>query len=281
MNIAEAIRTASGKLAGADVPEPVREAKLLIEFSTGRTGAFLVAHPEYELNQAEFARLDDAVDRRAGREPLQYIVGKQEFFGLGFKVTPAVLIPRPETEMVVHSAIEFLSGLDSPKFLDIGTGSGCISIAILKNVPDAAALAVDISEEAIAVASGNAAAHGVDGRLRLLRSDIYSEIGNEQFDLIVANPPYVPKKDLEGLQPEVRLHEPHSALTDGDDGLSIIKRIIDGAPQRLVPGGMMLIEIGYGQADPVLELVDRHSWRSAVLEDDFQRIPRMLAARFR
>lgn len=281
MNLAEAIHMGSGKLSNAEVPEPIRETKLLLAYSVGRDEVFLIAHPEYEMTRAEFAKFEGAILRRAAREPYQYIVGKQEFYGLDFIVTPAVLIPRPETEMLVERSIELLTKIRSPRLLDIGTGSGCISISILAKVPDATGLAVDISNEALKVASLNADKHNVADRLELKMADVFAELNDESFDLIVSNPPYVKSEDIPGLQPEVREHEPAGALTDGGSGLSIISRIISGATTRLVPGGMLLIEIGIGQDQEVIKLVTGKEWKDGIVVRDFQSIPRMLQVRRR
>ena len=242
----------------------------------GKDAAFLYAHPEYELNVDETIRYGNAIERRSAREPLQYIVGIQEFYRHDFLVTPAVLIPRPETEMIVSKSIEFLSGRSSPRFLDVGTGSGCIAISILKHVPGASAVAVDISAEALKVAAKNADTHGVNEELELKVSDVYSQVGNEQFDLIVSNPPYIPAEDIEGLQPEVRDHEPLGALTDGGVGTAVIDRVIKGAFERLTSGGLLLVEIGIGQDQTVLKAAKTEEWASTGIERDFQGIPRML-----
>jgi len=281
MNLAEAIYIGSGNLSEADVPEPIRETKLLLAYSVGRDEVFLIAHPEYEMTSTEFAKFEDSILRRAAREPYQYIVGKQEFYGLDFIVTPAVLIPRPETEMLVERSIELIQEISSPRFFEIGAGSGCISISILANVPDASGVAVDISNEALKVASMNVDKHNVTDRLELKISDVFAGLNDESFDLIVSNPPYVRSEDIPDLQPEVRDYEPVRALTDGGSGLNIISRIISGASKRLVPGGTLLIEIGIGQDHEVLELVSGKEWRDGIVVKDFQGIPRMLQVRRR
>lgn len=281
MTIAEAIRTATRTLTDASVPEPARESSLLVEFVAGKSRTFVVAHPEYEFDSSEIQRLAEAVRRRAAHEPFQYIVGKQEFYGLDFAVTPDVLIPRPETEMLVEKSIDLLRGLPAAGFLEIGIGSGCIAVSILKNLPNVSAVGVDISDAAIEVAAANAAAHGVNDRLKLAIGDVYERLAAGKFDLIVSNPPYVPFRDLEGLQPEVREHEPHIALSDGGDGLSIVKKIIGGAPVFLKQGGWLLIEVGFSQAAEVREIVDSKIWQGLDILPDLQGIPRMVSAHLR
>ena len=277
-SLAELLKEAEIILRSAGIPEPAREAASLMQFAIARDRTFVIAHPEYPLSKRETEVFESAVRRRAAREPFQYIVGKQEFFGLDFIVTPDVLIPRPETEILVERAVEILDGRHGGRILEIGVGSGCISVAILKNCPKVTAMAVDVSKLAIEVALRNASMHGVDGRLTLVRSDVYSEISPERFDLIVSNPPYVPESEIAGLQPEVRDHEPNLALTDGSTGLTIVERIVAGALNRLSPHGYLLIEVGFGQSSTVREMLRENEWSNVELLPDLQGIPRIIAA---
>jgi release factor glutamine methyltransferase len=279
MTISDAIEFGVAALATAGIAEPSREAKSLLRFAIARDRAFTIAHPEYELTDSEEKQFQISVERRASREPFQHIVGRQEFFGLDFLVTPDVLIPRPETELIVERAIELIADLPSPRFLEVGVGSGCISVAILKNSPKAAALAVDISEPAIDIARRNAEMHAVNDRLQVLSSDVFAGLPAETFDLIVSNPPYVPLAEYADLQPEVRDHDPRMAVTDGSTGLTIIERIIAGAPKYLSSGGHLLIEIGHGQSERVSSLIDPTIWLSAEFIPDLQTIPRTLHTR--
>ena len=268
-------------LADAGIPDPRREAVTLTATALGRHRTFLYAHPEYEPTTDELGRIEEFLLRRADREPLQYIRGSQEFYGLDFEVTPDVLIPRPETEMLVERAINYLNGISKPRLMDIGTGTGCIAISILKHVPEARALAVDISPAAISVARRNAEQNGVADQLILIESNLFSNVPAERFHLIVSNPPYVPEPDIEGLQPEVRDHEPHLALTDGRDGLSIIAKIVQRAPEFLLPGGHLLVEFGFGQAEAVWKMLSAKVWEGVGTDPDLQGIPRMLVAKSR
>ena len=277
MKISDAIKSAASQLAMADVPNAAKEAGSLLQFAIARDRAFVVAHPEYDLTEQERAIFTDAVTRRAARAPFQQITGRQEFYGLDFIVTPDVLIPRPETEILVERAIEIVGDREA-RSLDIGVGSGCISVAVLKNCPKATGLAVDVSEAAIAIAKGNATMHGVNDRLNIEISNVYDDIRAERFDLIVSNPPYVPAADIDTLQPEVRDHEPHVALTDGSTGLSIIERIVSGAPQHLKANGSLLVEIGFGQSEKVVQLFERGRWASVEVLPDLQGIPRIVVA---
>jgi len=278
MRISEILPEAARALADSGVPEPVRESSSILQFALGRDRVFLFSHPEYELTDEEYSRFDELLGRRRNREPLQYITGRQEFYGLEFLVTPAVLIPRPETEMLVAKGLEILRGLKEPEFAEIGVGSGCISVSILANLPNAKAVGSEISPGALAVAKANAERHSVSGRLELFESDLCEAFGDRRFDMIISNPPYVPASDIDGLQPEVRSFEPHTALTDGGDGLSIVNRIIHDSAAFLKSGGYLLMEIGFSQAERVRSVFDLSIWQNVDILPDFQAIPRMAVA---
>jgi release factor glutamine methyltransferase len=279
MNIEAALLSAAEKLSHAGIAEPRREAASLLAFILKADHAFLVAHPEYQLPADKSILYKSVVNRRAKREPFQHITGKQEFYGLDFIVTPGVLIPRPETELLVESAIGELSSLGTPRICEIGVGSGCIVVSVLKHITSASAVAVDLSRAALDVARRNAEIHGVADRISFRDSNVYENVTDEYFDAIVSNPPYIPAADVDGLQPEVRDFDPRIALTDEADGLSIIRAIVDGAPHRLKPNGLLLIEIGFGQADPVAEMFDASQWQTPVFKPDLQGIPRVVHAR--
>lgn len=278
MTIAEALTEAAAILSIADVPDARRDADSLLRIAIRRDKAFVIAHPEYTMRQDELERFREFVERRASREPLQYIAGVTEFYGLDFEVTPDVLIPRPETELIVEKGIEFLKSLNDPIFCEIGVGSGCIAVSILANVKNAKAIAGDVSKKALTVAARNAEKHRVADRLELKTSNIFDTIPKIEFDLIVSNPPYVPKKDVETLQAEVGLFEPHIALSDGSDGLSIIRNIVKRSPERLRSGGLLLMEIGFDQAKAVENMFGTDEWQSVKIEEDLQSIPRMVNA---
>ncbi len=279
MKISEIIRSAAQVLQTAGIAEAAREAKSLLAHGLSKDQTFLIAHSEYELTGEEEKRFRDFVTRRASREPFQYIVGRQEFYGLDFAVTEDVLIPRPETEMLVEAAIDVLP--QNARFCEIGVGSGCISVSILHNLQSASASGLDISQKALNVARKNAETHSVAERLELKVSDVYANLSAEKFDLIVSNPPYIPREDIESLQPEVRDFEPLNALTDGKDGLSIVRRIIVGAPEFLKSGGFLLLEIGINQASEVEKMFDERIWREIEVFTDFQMIPRIIKARMK
>jgi len=275
MNVAAALVAASTRLDAAGVSDPRREAASLLALALDRPNTFLIAHPEYELTADESVLFDNDVARREKREPFQYIAGRQEFYGLEFEVTPDVLIPRPETEILVEAAIDALRNLNSPTFCEIGVGSGCISVSILHNVPNATAVATDISDKALAVAKRNAERHGVADRLIMKQGDLFDGV-DQKFDMIVSNPPYIPDADLTDMQPEVRDFEPHNALFAGCDGLDIVSRILDGAPEHLNFGGLLLMEIGIGQAEALRRHFDPSRWNEPMFRPDLQGIRRIL-----
>ncbi|MBC7900229.1 MAG: peptide chain release factor N(5)-glutamine methyltransferase [Saprospiraceae bacterium] len=281
MTISRHLIELSQILEAAGIDDPLREASSLLGFAINKDKTFIFAHPEYELTEIEAALFRTSVQRRAGREPFHYIVGRKEFFGLDFEVTPDVLIPRPETEMLVQHSIEILSEIEDPVFCEVGVGSGCIAISMLHVVQTASAVGLEISEGAIAVAKRNAERNDVANRLNLCHSNVYSALKKERFDLIVSNPPYVPAADIAGLQPEVRDFEPHGALTDGTEGLLIIETIVERSPEFLQSGCFLIMEIGIRQADNVKRLFDPSIWQAVEILPDFQSIPRMVRARLR
>lgn len=278
MNISETIQQATEILTQNGIAEPRREANSLLVFALKKDKTFLIAHSEYELSENESANFQEILNRRANREPLQYIRGTQEFFGLDFIVTPDVLIPRPETELLVEAAIEILKTKINPRFCEIGTGSGCISISLLHEVKAATATGADISENALKITKSNAERNSVFDRLKLVNSDVFENFDDEKFDLIVSNPPYISIGDFENLQKEVKNFEPQNALTDEGNGLSIIEKIITDAPDFLKSDCFLLMEIGFDQSDSVEKMFDRQIWHSVEFLRDLQGIQRTVKA---
>ncbi|MEO6050796.1 MAG: peptide chain release factor N(5)-glutamine methyltransferase [Pyrinomonadaceae bacterium] len=280
MNISAAIRDAAEALQRAGVAESRREAASLLIFVLEKDQIFLIAHPEYELTKAEANSFDAVIRRRAAREPFQYIVGHQEFYGMEFEVAPGVLIPRPETEILVGAAIEMLFDLPLSTFYEIGVGSGCVAVSILNAVPNAGAIGVDISKRALAIAGRNAERHHVVHRLTLREADVFEGLSGK-FDLIVSNPPYIAESDIRSLEAEVVGFEPHTALFGGTDGLSIIRRIVVNAPQFLKATGFLLMEIGFGQAANVKDLFDELIWKGVEFLPDHKGISRIVRSQLR
>ncbi len=279
MTIAEAIETGAARLREEAIPDPEREASLLLRLALKRDAAFVYAHPEYRLNAVEAILFKAVVKRRAEREPYQYIAGTQEFYGLDFAVTPDVLIPRPETEILVEAAIKELKEVDAPKFCEIGVGSGCIAVSILANAQNAKAVGVDVSEKALAVARANAESNGVADRLDLRISNIFENVLEEDFDAVISNPPYVPTPDIEGLPSEVRLFEPHTALDGGIDGLDIVRNIVNDSSKYLKPYGLLFLEIGWNQSGKVKAMLSENVWQEINFLPDLQGISRIVAAK--
>lgn len=276
MNIAEALREASQILQGAGVPEARREAGSLLSFVIARDRTFLISHAEDQIDEHSLVRFREAVKRRAAGEPLQYITGLQDFFGREFRVTADVLIPRPETELLVEAALEVVG--DEPLICDVGTGSGCIAVTLLCEIVAARAVAVDKSTAALEIAKFNADKLSVADRAKFVISDCFDSLDSReyQFDLIASNPPYVSADVLPGLQREVRDHEPLMALSPGPDGLSIIRRLLIEAPAFLKPNGHLIMEIGFDQGERVQSLVDTDVWRLLEVRPDLQGIPRIV-----
>ena len=280
-NVAEKLKEADEILKMSGVAESRREAGSLLAFALGKDKISLIAHPEYTLTNEENERFEEFLRRRASREPFQYIVGRQEFYGLDFAVTPDVLIPRSETESLVEAAIEVLREKENPTFCEVGIGSGCIAVSILRQIKSARAVGLDVSPKALEIARKNTATHGVLNRLELKISDIFAVLENERFDLIASNPPYISSEEIENLQAEIRDFEPLVALTDGGDGLSIVKKIVDGAPKFLSESSFLLMEIGFGQAKRASEMFSAKIWRAVVILPDLQGIPRTIKAQLK
>ncbi|WP_433969527.1 peptide chain release factor N(5)-glutamine methyltransferase [Tunturiibacter gelidiferens] len=220
-----------------------------------------------------------AINRRLQLEPIQYITGEQEFYGLRLHVTPAVLIPRPETEHLVEAVLKLLPANQPVKLVDIGTGSGAIAIALAVHLPLAEITALDLSSDALAIAERNAREHGVANRIQFLQSDLLVAIKSlgQTFDAIVSNPPYIPESDRPTLHPQVRDHEPATALFAGETGLDIYRRLIPEAASALKPNGILALEIGHGQQKPLTHLLA--GWNDVTFVNDLQHIPRVALAR--
>jgi release factor glutamine methyltransferase len=281
-SIAEVLKEASRMLESGGVPEARREAGSLLSFVLGKDRTFLISHAEETVATDSLDRFRGFVERRAAGEPLQYITGVQDFYGREFRVTPDVLIPRPETELLVEAALEVTTSKDAV-ISDVGTGSGCIAITLLCEMPGARAVAVDKSAAALEIAKLNAAKQSVADRAVVVLSDCFDALDRSeyQFDLIVSNPPYVSASALAGLQREVRDHEPLVALSPGPDGLSVIRRLLTEAPTYLKPNGHMLMEIGFDQGEAVRGLIDEAVWSLLEVRPDLQCIPRIVVLRRR
>jgi len=246
--------------------------------------AWLLAHESDPLAPDRAAAFCDAIERRLAGEPIQYITGEAEFYGLPFHVNRDVLIPRPETELLVEKAIELAGKLrqsgatPTPRIVDVGAGSGAIAVALARALPFAEITATDLSTAALAVARANASRHGVANRIRFLEGDLLAPVAGEPFDLIVSNPPYVPESDRATLAVEVRNYEPAQALFAGGDGLAIYCRLIPESSKALAAGGILLLEIGFGQQQAMEALLKKEGFAEIEFFADLQAIPRVVVA---
>jgi release factor glutamine methyltransferase len=264
-----------------ELPTGRRDAELLLLRALGQDRAWLLTHGDAELSAEQAARFHAWVERRVRQEPVQYILGEQEFFGLAMRVTPDVLIPRPETEHLVEVLLARAPRGAAVQIADVGTGSGAIAVALAHALPLARVTGLDISAAALDVARGNAERHGVadrdgaQGRVRFLESDLLSAVRGERFFAVVSNPPYVAEGEL--LEAQVREYEPRGALVAGPTGLEVYERLIPQAWQALVPDGWLLLEMGQGQREAVARLLQ--GWDEVEFVADLQGIPRVAMAR--
>ncbi|MGA2423285.1 MAG: peptide chain release factor N(5)-glutamine methyltransferase [Terriglobales bacterium] len=278
------MNAAVDRLTSARVPSPRMNAELLIMYTLDCDRAYLYAHPERKLTPDETERYDEALARRSTGVPAQYITGHQEFWGLDLIVSPAVLIPRPETEHVVETVLELARRkiVEQPasppiQIVDVGTGSGAIALALAKELPTAQIHATDISPEALEVARANAARHDLTSRIDFHRADLLDGFSPASFDFVVSNPPYVGESEEDSVQLEVRKFEPRSAVFAGPTGLEVIARLIPQALTALKPGGWLVFEISGTIAEAVRPKLA--GWTDVGLRNDLQGIARVAAAR--
>ncbi len=298
----DVLKEAISRLESASVPSSRLAAELLLIHVLHRDRTWLYTHPEDPLDSATAKKYFALVARRAAGEPTQYIIGKQEFWGLEFEVTPAVLIPRPETEHIVEVAIERIGTARRNaelRIADVGTGSACLAVALAKEFPNAQITATDVSPAALEVARRNAIRHNVETRIPFVEADLltaklssqeashsplatsHSSFSPSLLHLMVSNPPYIANSEAATLQREVREHEPKIALFAGPTGLEIYARLIEQAESHLAPGGLLLLELGYGAAERVREMIDaRRAWANTAVTNDLAGIPRVLASEF-
>lgn len=305
LDVRTALKRGIGQLRDAQVPSFTLAAELLLLHTLGRDRTWLYAHPEEVISDENAQRYFGLISRRASGEPTQHLTGKQEFWGLEFEVTPEVLIPRPETEHVVEVALDRLALRERragrPQkttgeglfIADIGTGSGCIAIALAKELPAARLYATDVSRAALAVAKRNAARHRVAERIRFVESNLFNamadlplvsllpaEAGHSPllFDLIVSNPPYVGRREFASLMREVREHEPDVALYGGEEGYELYAELIAQAASHLKSGGVLVLELGHNSLPAVQPLLDASQWTNIGVSNDLAGSQRVIAA---
>ncbi len=281
MQLRQALTEAVHRLDAEGIGSPRRNAETLLMFILDCDRAYLYAHPERELNLDLQARYENLIALRASGYPAQYITGHQEFWGLDLIVTPAVLIPRPETEHVVETALELAraqSWHSGPRLVDVGTGSGAIALALAKELPQAEIYGLDLSAEALEIARANAARLQLDQRVRFLQSDVLESLPPvPSFDFVLSNPPYVALSEADKVQDVVKKFEPKMAVFAGEHGLDVIRRLIPQAAAVLHPGGHLIFEIGFTMAPSVAELLA--GWDEVHTVPDLAGIPRVMAAR--
>ncbi len=282
MQLKQALASAVDGLDAAGVGSPRMNAEVLLMFVLGENRAYLYAHPDRELTFEEESRYDEVLGQRSTGMPSQYITGHQEFWGIDFVVSSAVLIPRPETEHLVETVLGLARGIPFPKLVDVGTGSGCIALALANELPNAEVYAVDISTDALEIARANSARLRLDRRVRFLQSDVLSSLTEaHDFDFVVSNPPYVGFGEADKVQQSVRDFEPRVAVFAGEQGLNVIAPLVEQSYRALKTGGWLAVEIGYSMRDAVVNLINPTMWDSLGVIPDLQGIPRVVAARRR
>jgi release factor glutamine methyltransferase len=284
MTLIEAINAASAKLTAAGIPTARLDAEVLLSFVLRKDRAWLITHIHDALDDEAGRIFEATIRRRALREPLQYITGRQEFWGLEFTVTPDVLIPRPETELVVETALAMAQKGEQLTIIDLCAGSGCIAVCLAKELPSARIFAADLSEKALSVARGNAQKHGVLARIRFFEGDLFRPLEeldiHGQVDIIVSNPPYVRSGELRDLQSEVRDYEPEMALVAGPKGTELHQKIINEAPEYLKSHGVLIMELGLGQSGTLIRVVSSTGkYAAPEVHKDLAGIERVIAAR--
>jgi len=278
MNLKQALQSAIQQLGQAQVGSPRINAETLLMFVLGRDRAYLYAHGERVLSAEEILRYQQLSAERARGVPAQYITGHQEFWGMDLLVSPAVLIPRPETEHVVEAVLELSQGRPGNiRIVDVGTGSGCIALALAKELPQAEIHATEISAAALEVARANAARHQLADRVHFHQTDLLNDMAGMQFDFVVSNPPYVGESEKDTVEAQVRKFEPQIAVFAGETGIEVFAKLIPQALKVLSPGGWLVMELAFSSYDRVRQLL--LNWSDLRFSNDLQGIPRVVAAR--
>ncbi len=277
MRLKQTLNAAIEILTRANVPSPRLNAEILLMFVLGCDRAYLHAHSERELSSEESCRYQEALAQRSRGMPSQYITGHQEFWGMDFVVTPAALVPRPETEHLIETVLSRARSLVKAKIVDVGTGSGCIAVALAKELPQAEIHATDISSAALDIARINAARHQLENRIQFHEGDLLAGFSSTNFDFVVSNPPYVGESEEDQVQLEVRKFEPRNAVFAGPKGTEVIARLIPQAWQVLKPGGWLVMEISETIYKEVGELLS--DWKEIKFVNDLQGIPRVVEAK--
>jgi release factor glutamine methyltransferase len=280
MRLRECLEQGAARLGAGPHPDRARrDAEALLLHVTGKNRAWMLAHESDDFGGCVAIRYASLLERRLAGEPIQYITGEAEFYGLPFRVTPHVLIPRPETEHLVETVIALCRGMERPRIVDVGTGSGAIAVGLAHELPQAQVTATDLSDAAIEIAQENAARNGLAGRIRLVQGDLLGPFAGQQFDVVASNPPYVSTADRATLAVEVREHEPAMALFAGADGMTMYRRLIPQAAAVLVTGGHIVLEIGYDQKQAIGNLLAESGYQEVEFVPDLQGIARVAIGR--
>ncbi|MEQ9618300.1 MAG: peptide chain release factor N(5)-glutamine methyltransferase [Deltaproteobacteria bacterium] len=282
MHLRELYQYGKENMSLHSIENPGLETSLLLT----RTGAInsiseIYTSPEKEVERYKVVNFHGLLDRRIRREPMAYLIGEKEFYSRPFSVNRSVLIPRPETELLVEQAVRAADGTRDPVILDIGTGSGCISVTIACEVKDSGVYATDVSREALSLAHRNAIRHGARDRIHFINCNLSDPLKEESFDVIVSNPPYIPESEFPFLERDVKDHEPGISLIGGEDGLLYIRKIISTAGSLLKDGGWCLLEVGAGQASRAKELFEEHGFHETSSVKDLANIERVIKARWK
>jgi release factor glutamine methyltransferase len=280
MRLRECLEQGAARLGAGPHPDRARrDAEALLLHLTGKNRAWMLAHESDDFGGCVAIQYASLLERRLAGEPIQYITGEAEFYGLPFRVTPHVLIPRPETEHLVETVIALCRGMERPRIVDVGTGSGAIAVGLAHELPQAQVTATDLSDAAIEIAQENAARNGLAGRIRLVQGDLLGPFAGQQFDVVASNPPYVSTADRATLAVEVREHEPAMALFAGADGMTMYRRLIPQAAAVLVTGGHIVLEIGYDQKQAIGNLLAESGYQEVEFVPDLQGIARVAIGR--
>jgi release factor glutamine methyltransferase len=280
MRLRECLEQGAARLGAGPHPDRARrDAEALLLHVTGKNRAWMLAHESDDFGGCVAIQYASLLERRLAGEPIQYITGEAEFYGLPFRVTPHVLIPRPETEHLVETVIALCRGMERPRIVDVGTGSGAIAVGLAHELPQAQVTATDLSDAAIEIAQENAARNGLAGRIRLVQGDLLGPFAGQQFDVVASNPPYVSTADRATLAVEVREHEPAMALFAGADGMTMYRRLIPQAAAVLVTGGHIVLEIGYDQKQAIGNLLAESGYQEVEFVPDLQGIARVAIGR--
>ncbi|MCR3921524.1 MAG: peptide chain release factor N(5)-glutamine methyltransferase [Firmicutes bacterium] len=278
LTIQEALQRASFQLRQTSLAQPRREAEALLCAAIGKSLAWVYAHGEEIMPDKAVDIFTRWVQRRGSGEPYAYLCGEREFLGLPFTVTPAVLIPRPETELLVEAVVQQLQNIKSPRILDVGVGSGAIAVSLATLLPQATITAVDIDPAALSVAAQNAKRHQVDARIRFLQGDLYAPVASEEFTAVVSNPPYIPTAEIVRLDATVKDYEPRRALDGGPDGLTFYRRLAGELSTLAAPPSLLAFEIGEGQGSAIINLCHSVGYKNTCQISDLAGIARIILA---